>query len=849
MLRLTAIPAIGVFVLPCTYGSYASGVYAQEQQQASWAQGTPEPPSAIVVEGRRGSAVSDIAAIAEIDDSAITAIGASSMAELQQAIQGQTRSSDGSEPILLLNAQRVSGYEEIGSLPPEAIEKIEVLPEQAALRFGFPPTRRVVNFITKRRFKQIEAKASIGTTLPAGRTSETARAGYTRLRDNARLTANLEYQHADPLNQSERRIAPDPDLPFDALGNITGVDGGEVDAALSAAAGQPVTIAPVPADPAQQGLLAAYAAGANQPRLYPLGRYATLSPGNDTIKGEAVLAGKVGETMGGSLTLSVEHSRDRALYGPESARLVIPADNPFSPFAGPVILNRYIVEAGALRQRETKTTVNAGAKIRGALAGWQWDATVSLNQVSQRGVNERGLDLTAANAAIASGADPFVPLDPALIADRQTDRTHERTRSVEAKLVAVNAPLDVPAGPVNVSATVEAGWLSANSSLEGTAPFALRLERSRLEAGLGLDVPLTSRKADVLPSLGDISLNASANLRRVSGFGSLNDSTFGVTWVVLEGLQFLANIKRSAAAPDLAQQAAPPRTIETVPIFDFSSGRTEIVTLFLGGNPDLLAERRRIQSLGLNVKPFATSQLRVGVSYDATTIRNQAGVIQAITPQTEALLPDLFRRDAAGRLISVAFRPINYFLERQRKLQLTLTASGSIGKLRTPAASGGAGTEDKRPKYYSGIVPSVVFQDELQLRPGTAALDLLHGDSVGSYTPRVSGYAYGGINAGGYGATINAYYGGARRIRGASPAADLRFMSIFKIELAAYLPMEALVSHADWARHLQLRLNVANVTDSRQRVRDANGAVPNRYQTDLIDPLGRTVTLSLRKRI
>ena len=80
-----------------------------------------------------------------------------------------TRSADGSPPIMLLNGQRTSGYEEIGSLPPEAIERTELLPEQAAIRFGYPPTRKVLDFITKSRFRTIEAKASAGLPPMAGR--------------------------------------------------------------------------------------------------------------------------------------------------------------------------------------------------------------------------------------------------------------------------------------------------------------------------------------------------------------------------------------------------------------------------------------------------------------------------------------------------------------------------------------------------------------------------------------------------------------------------------------------------------------------------------------------------------
>src|SRR5689334_14034475 len=65
----------------------------------------------------RGSAVTDIAPIATLDVNAITATGATTMPELLQAIRSQTQSGDGADPIFLLNGQRVSGYQEIGTLP------------------------------------------------------------------------------------------------------------------------------------------------------------------------------------------------------------------------------------------------------------------------------------------------------------------------------------------------------------------------------------------------------------------------------------------------------------------------------------------------------------------------------------------------------------------------------------------------------------------------------------------------------------------------------------------------------------------------------------------------------------
>lgn len=801
-----------------------------------------QPHSDIVVIGQRGSAVTDLPPLAEFDAAAVAATGATTIPELLQAIRGSTQGADGAEPILLLNAQRVSGYAEIASLPPEAIEKVEVMPEQAALKFGFPPTRRLVNFITKARFRQLEVKASAGTATRGGTTMQKANVGLTRLNHGARLTLGLELRRTDALLQSDRTILPDPDVPFDAIGNITGVGGGEIDPALSTAAGQVVTIAPVPVASADRDLLAAYAAAGNRPRLFDPSPYRTLAPGTEAIKAEAVIADRIGETMSGSISLSAGHSRDRSLLGPAGVRLSIPAGNPYSPFGGPAVLNRYLIEAAPLGQTQEVTDLSAGALLRGATAGWRWDVTANFDQKRTAAVVDRGFDVAAANDAIAAGADPFAPLSPEL-RTLLVDRIVQRTRTTSAKAVATNAPVRLPAGKVTVTATAEVSRDGAVSSLRGSLPSDLSLARTRVEGGLAIDVPLTSRRENVLSFVGDLSVNASVNVRHVGGFGSLDDSVLGLSWGPFKGVQFIAALRRSATAPDMAQQSTPVTRVPNVPVFDFGTGRTEITTLVTGGNPDLLAERRLVRSFTVSLKPFAKREWRINATYAATTIRDQTGTVQAITPQTDAILPDLFVRDANDRLTSVIYQPINFDVEEVRTLNLTVNVNGQFAK--APAA---AGKPPRSSTYYGGIGPSLKFSDRLQLRPGTPELDLLAGDTVRGWgMPRFYGYAYGGINHRGMGLTFNAWYQAPNRILSDDPAGNLRFSSLFKLNLGAYVGLGEVLKDQKWARKLRLGLDIDNATDARQRVTDGNGLVPNRFQRDYMEPVGRTVTLSLRR--
>jgi iron complex outermembrane receptor protein len=268
--------------------------------------------------------------------------------------------------------------------------------------------------------------------------------------------------------------------------------------------------------------------------------------------------------------------------------------------------------------------------------------------------------------------------------------------------------------------------------------------------------------------------------------------------------------------------------------------------LLLGGNPALSAERRQTRSIGATVKPFAKSELRIGATYEATNIRDGIQTIFALTPAAQAGLPELFVRDDTGALVSVAFRPVNIFRERRRTLNITLAANGQLGRPKPPTTPDGRPSD--RPTFYGGIGPTIRFADRIELRSDAPTLDLLVGDTLsGGTTQRIAGYGYGGLSYLGNGGTFDFYCTGGATVRGSVAASTLRFAPLCKINVTSSLSIHHFLPRQDWTRHLSFKLEVVNLTDARQRVRDATGFVPYRYQPDLLDALGRSVMLSLRK--
>ena len=105
----------------------------------------------------------------------IRATGATDITELLDALApqiGSARGRGGERPVLLLNGQRISSFRELRDLPTEAIQRVEILPEEVALKYGYRADQRVVNFILRERFRstavRAEARTAPKAAMPAG---------------------------------------------------------------------------------------------------------------------------------------------------------------------------------------------------------------------------------------------------------------------------------------------------------------------------------------------------------------------------------------------------------------------------------------------------------------------------------------------------------------------------------------------------------------------------------------------------------------------------------------------------------------------------------------------------------
>jgi hypothetical protein len=170
---------------------------------------------------------------------------------------------------------------------------------------------------------------------------------------------------------------------------------------------------------------------------------------------------------------------------------------------------------------------------------------------------------------------------------------------------------------------------------------------------------------------------------------------------------------------------------------------------------------------------------------------------------------------------------------------------GGIGGGGGPFGGGQGG------RLQLSLYHTVNLKDEVLIRPGLPVIDYLSGEAVdgGGGRPRHQLELEGGWFNNGFGVRGSAEWRGASRVAG-GPSGDLRFSPFARANLRLFANLGEqfdLVARRPWLRGTQVRLEINNLFDSKPRVRDALGSVPVNYQPDLIDPTGRTISLSLRK--
>lgn len=760
------------------------------------------PGQILVVATRiKGQVDTALPPIAVLDEEAIASYGAGSLQDLLAALSPQTssgRGRGGGMPVVLLNGMRISGFREMRGLPPEAIRRVEVLPEEVALKYGYRPDQRVVNFILKDNFSAYGSDSELRLPSGGGFTEWEQELSLTRITGGNRINVTGKIEDASPLTEAERGIV------------------------------QPAGSRAAAAD------------------------YRTLIADSKSAQLNATLARALGGGAGLSANLLMQRDDSRTLNG----------------------LNTVVLDdTGALQaltRRTRTTTLQAGAALNKPLGDWYLALTADGGHVETKSDIDN-------NGYVAA------------------DRALSKTDSLTSLATLSGRPLRLPGG--EASLTVKAGfdYSGIESSDTRTTRGQMNLKRGDAQGGFSLDVPITSRKEGFGAGIGDISLNANAEVHRLSDFGTLYNWGGGLTWSPTGKLTLQASYVAADKAPTLTELGGPSIVTENVSIYDFSRGETVLARVISGGNPNLVKERQRDWKFGLNwTLPFLKDSTFVA-EYFRNRSTNTSNDFPLLTPEVEAAFPGRVVRDASGRIVSVDQSAVTFAEEKGSRLRYGLNLSGNFGKpdpnaQRGPfggmrgggggpggpragaggpppgggprmgggGGRGGAGgpggfNSDGRGRWNLSIFHTIRFQQSVQIASDGTVLNLLDGDAISGAVARHGFEMEGGGFYRGFGLRLNGTYTGGSRIdaSGLPGSSTLQFdpIATFNLRLFADLGRKAkLVEKVPFLKGSRLSLSVDNLFNAQQRVTDESGAVPLRYQPGYLDPRGRVFEIEFRKQ-
>ena len=793
-----------------------------------------------------GAVVGDIEPELQLNSSDIQSYGVSTVTELLNELAPQTRSDrgrGGETPVVLLNGRRISSLNEVYNIPTEAILRIDILPEEVSLKYGYTADQRVVNIVLRRYFHATTAELQGGGPTEGGEATGQAELDLLHIRRDDRVNLDLKYQGASGITDADRGIV-EPPSPTGAPqpANLA-------DARSLVPATQSLTANAVVAHPMGDGINATFNA--------TLGATSSNSLQGLSTDGQVLhqyangWTGHLGTTFNKdvhdwrlSLTSAYDHGdtqTDTDLPGqPQaSARSISDAANIQILANGPLFKlpggNFYVsVKAGDTQSWQGSTSSRPGAA-----------EAVSLNR--NDGNAQLNLDLP-----LTSRRKNFLPFF----------------------------------GELSLNANAAVDQLSDFGTLRA---FGYGLNWTPI-TGVNLIVSHTNDQlAPTIQQLGNPVLYTPG----VRVFDYLTGQTVDITQVT-GGNPALVHDNRNVTKIGLTLTPIPSQNLTVTvnyirsdidnPIETFPVASAAIQMAF----PDRFERDDDGDLVQEDVRPvnFATadrSEIRWGINYS-----HRIGKPPPPRPNWRNMLgPDgkpLLRRPGGGQGRGSGGGQAGGPTAGGGNGQGGGSGGGS-DRGGFPSAGGGGGTGADGPggggfggggggrggggrgggRFGGGGGPSsggqvqfaiyhtIYLGDDMLVRPGGPSLDLLNGAPAtttgGQYRNEIE--AQLGVTDAGFGARLSAdWKQGTFEALPGSPTGNLYFSDVTALNLRFFDNLgrqRAVVKRLPWLRGARVTLNITNLLDDRVGVRDAAGATPLSYQPGYLDPTGRTISLSLRK--
>ncbi|MEB3415606.1 TonB-dependent receptor plug domain-containing protein [Alteriqipengyuania sp. WL0013] len=868
----------------------------------------------ILVIGRslRGQINAPEAPIIELDEADIAAYGASSIADLVQQLSPQTSSArgrgGGGQPVFLVNGLRVSSFREFRSYPPEAIERVEVLPEEVAQRYGFPPDRRVINFIMKENYSSREIEVDYRQPSAGGFNRTGVEGTLLRLGENGRLNISSEYEHRTDLTEADRSVLQAGGTAF------PGVDTGdfrtlvgeltefELTGNYTARIGEGVTTLSTNTTYLREegrtlsGVRLVEADGTVDP-LDRRTRSDTLSYGGalNTLLGdwdtaltldirrgenesEIDLRPDPADPLGAATALS--RTQDTGLNGKATFRgtpLVLPAGEVSTTFDLGGDWTR-VESQDSRTARDTdlsRRNLNAGVNVTipiaerdfawGALGDLALNLSAGVEDVSDFGTlgdYNAGLTWGIFENLTLGASYTYAEQAPGLT---QLGAAQVDTFNVPVYDFAINTTSLVTmtsGGNPDLLAETQRDWkFSANWQ-----PWFWDDARLNVEYFDNSSRNVTASFPFLTP---EIEAAFPGRVQR-NAFGELValDSR-PVTYARQDASRLAFGLTVRGSFGEARPQGGPPEGAGGRPggrpaAAGEGSGRPEGARPRGGpggqsgpggaGGPPGMSDEQRARFMEFRTKVCAED----GMDFIRRFVAAVDGDEAAIAEMGEGFDP----QQAAGFL--ARFRKDDGTVDFERVAQFrTMICSRETGGGQQQASGGGQrssgggrrgggmfGGGDGRGRYFVNLTYNYELTNEILIAEGGPLLDLLDGDAVGSSgNPRGSASLEAGAFRDGLGLRLSGRYSGASTVlgTGAPGSTDLFFGDLATFDVRLFADLGEVIDNEGIWKGARVSLRADNIFDTRRRVTDGNGDVPIAYQPFLIDPVGRYLGIEFRK--
>jgi hypothetical protein len=890
LLASTAVPAMATNDVQST----GSTVAITSDDVAEPVETNPSGEIVVTAERIRGSVDTDVPPVEELNEADIAAVGASSLTDLVAAVAPQANSGrgrGGGMPIILLNGQRVSGFRELRDLPPEAIRQVQIFPEEVALKYGFRPDQRVINFILKDNFASFATEIEHAQPEDGGFGSNEFEATLTRIGSKTRFNLDIELERSTALTESERDLIGSGGSLLARGGNVSGLGpNGEIAPALSVLARSRVTQAGIPLGITNPSL-SQFATTANRLNDSNIGDVRTLLPRTERLEVNGTWSKALGPQTILSLNANYALNGSESLLGLPGTSFVLPGYSPFSPFGQDVTISRYF-DAPRPLERESETHVfQTGSTFNHTLGSWRWTVTGNYARTANQTRTTRNADFTALRAGVLTGTvNPFAPDFGANLLFLAPDLASSLNQNMDVRSTLAGTALKLPAGDVQM--TFASGFtrqMLDSETWRSSVINNVALRRNIMNHSVNAELPLTNRGLGSV--IGEWAINGNIGYSDLSDFGQLLDYGAGLRWAPARNLTFQASITGDENAPGIGQLGNPTLVTPNVATYDFTRGESLFINVITGGNPALIGEKRRDLILNANWTPSFIKDFALQFSYFKNNSRNTTAALPLLTPEIEAAFASRVVRDVDGRLVSIDQRPVNFDRETSQRIRWGFNVSGSIGAApaargpfggppgagaaRGPGAAtgapagapragggrgfgvgGGFGGGGGQPSRWNiALYHTYRIQEEILIRPGVPILDLLNGSATSSNggAARHEAEISGGMFHKGFGLRLQGTYksGTSAKGTGLPGSNDLKFSDIAAINVFLFVNLDQqarVVKAVPFLKGSRITLRVENILNDIVDVRDQNGNVPLGYQQGYIDPRGRVFEVSVRKR-